>query len=397
MRTESGSFKAIFPLFFTAFIDFIGFGIIIPIAPYYAQDLGASPLQFSLLLASYSLAQLIMSPVLGSLSDRYGRKRILITGLAGEIIGYIVFASAPSLPVLFLGRIISGATSANLTVIYSMVSDRTEPENRTKAIGMIGAAIGMGFVIGPAAGGILSFLGFRTVIYLTSILSMTNLLLVLRIREIWAPRKERGINFLSQIYGAAKVGGFLFLGLVFVGMGFAIMQATLAYYGEDLFGWASLEVGIVLLILGLEQALFQLVLIPRIARISGEVKASAFSMVFFSLGFIILFLTPGEYYVIMGLTLLNFGYSLFQTPVISMLSQRSTVSRGTTLGVSQSATSLANTIGPGIGGFLFGSVSIGTPYLVSALFGVLAASAIIGFSHNSIKRADESELQPQAF
>ena len=90
-----------------------------------------------MLLASYSLAQLIMSPVPGSLSDRYGRKRILITGLAGEIIGYIVFASAPSLPVLFLVRIISGATSANLTVIYSMVSDRTEPENRTKAIGMI--------------------------------------------------------------------------------------------------------------------------------------------------------------------------------------------------------------------------------------------------------------------
>ncbi len=394
MKRESSSFTAVFPLFFTAFIDFIGFGIIIPIAPYYAQRLGASPFEFSMLLAAYSVAQLIMSPILGSLSDRYGRKKILIIGLAGEIAGYIVFASAPSLLFLFLGRLISGGTSANLTVIYSMVSDRTDPESRTKAIGIIGAAIGMGFVIGPALGGILSFLGFRTVIYLTSLLSFTNLVLVLRLKESRIDLPTRGMNFLRQISSAAKRGGFLFLGLVFVGMGFAIMQATLAYYGEDLFGWASLEVGIVLLILGLEQAAFQFILIPFISRKSGEIRASGFAMIFFSLGFLILYATPGEYFVLGGLTILNLGYSLFQTPVISILSQRSSVARGATLGISQSATSLANTIGPGIGGFLFGSVSIGSPYIVSAIFGILAALVIIAFRHSSGKKArPEKEIQ----
>ena len=275
-----------------------------------------------------------------------------------------------------------------------MVSDRTDPESRTKAIGIIGAAIGMGFIIGPALGGILSFLGFRTVIYLTSLLSFTNLVLVLRLKESRIDLPTRGMNFLRQISSAAKRGGFLFLGLVFVGMGFAIMQATLAYYGEDLFGWASLEVGIVLLILGLEQAAFQFILIPFISRKSGEIRASGFAMIFFSLGFLILYATPGEYFVLGGLTILNLGYSLFQTPVISILSQRSSVARGATLGISQSATSLANTIGPGIGGFLFGSVSIGSPYIVSAIFGILAALAIIAFRQSSGKKArPEKEIQ----
>jgi predicted MFS family arabinose efflux permease len=391
MKNRSGNFSALFPLFFTAFIDFIGFGIIIPIAPYYAQKLGASPFEFSMLLVAYSVSQLVMSPILGSLSDRYGRKKILITGLLGEIAGYIIFASAPSLVFLFLGRIISGGTSANLTVIYSMVSDRTDPERRTKAIGIIGAAIGMGFVIGPATGGILSFLGFRTVIYLTSLLSLTNLLLVLRLRESRSMFPALGMNFLREVSSAVRRGRSLFLGLVFVGMGFAIMQATLAYYGEHLFGWASLEVGIVLLILGLEQAVFQFLLIPYISKKAGEIRASEFAMIFFSLGFLILFATPGEYFVLGGLTLLNFGYSLFQTPVISILSQRSSAARGATLGISQSATSLANTVGPGIGGFLFGAVSIGSPYLVSAIFGIIAALTIIVFKNSSTKKARPDE------
>ncbi|AAT44115.1 MFS transporter [Picrophilus oshimae] len=361
--------KGILPLFVTAMIDFIGFGIIIPIAPFYTRDLGATPFEFSILLVVYSLAQFIASPYLGRLSDRIGRKNVLVLGLSGEIAGYLIFGLSPVLSLLYIGRAITGATSGNLPVIYSFVSDKTSSDNRTRAIGMIGAAIGIGFVIGPFIGGSLSIFGYRVPILFAAVLSFINMVLVLRIKE---ERKKTNYKK-GSILKAFEIAPYIFISITFIALGFVMLQTTLAYYGQALYSWGSLAVGIILGIVGMEQALFQLLLVFRLTRRIGSIRTVMLGIISFTMAFLILSFRVNEYIAIFSLTLFSLGYSLFQTPVISIISDIAPVEiRGSTLGITQSAQSLSNIIGPLIAGYTFEFISIYSPYMLAAAFGILS-------------------------
>lgn len=147
-------------IMFTIFIDLIGFGIILPLMPFYAEQLGGSPIVFGLLIASFTLMQFIFAPILGRISDRVGRRPVIIATLGGASVAHLIFAFADSLPLLFISRILAGIAAANLSVAQAYIADSTYPKERTKWMAKVGAAFGVGFIVGPIIGGSLISYGF---------------------------------------------------------------------------------------------------------------------------------------------------------------------------------------------------------------------------------------------
>src|SRR6188472_28446 len=163
-------------IFVTVFIDLLGFGIIIPLLPFYAESFGASALTIGLLGTSFSLMQFLFSPIWGRWSDRVGRKPIILVGLMGSCLSYLTLALAPSLTLLFAARIIGGIAGANIPTAQAYIADITTPDNRAKGMGLVGAAFGLGFIFGPALGGVLSHFGAAAPMWCASALCAANLL-----------------------------------------------------------------------------------------------------------------------------------------------------------------------------------------------------------------------------
>src|SRR5438132_6272762 len=167
-------------IFITVFIDLVGFGIVIPVLPYYAEGtkFGATPSQVGLLFASYSIMQLVFAPVLGRLSDKYGRRPLLLTSLLGTALGFLILGFATTLWMLFLGRIIDGITGGNISTAQAYIADSTTKEDRAKGMGLVGAAFGLGFVFGPAIGGVLSHWGIGVPFFFAAGLAFANAILL---------------------------------------------------------------------------------------------------------------------------------------------------------------------------------------------------------------------------
>src|SRR5918998_2491 len=165
-------------IFVTVFIDLVGFGIVIPVLPLYVPQFDATPRALGLLLASYSVMQLIFTPVLGGLSDRYGRRPVLLLSLIGTGVGFLIMGFATTLWMLFVGRILDGITGGNISTAQAYVADVTTEENRAKGMGMFGAAFGLGFIFGPAIGGILSRWGVHVPFLFAGALAFANALLL---------------------------------------------------------------------------------------------------------------------------------------------------------------------------------------------------------------------------
>src|SRR3954464_2436041 len=159
-------------IFLTIFINLVGFGIIIPLLPFYAQTFGASPFVIGLLFASFSLSQLIATPALGVLSDRWGRRPVLIFSLLGTVVSFAMLALANSLAILFVARIIDGLSGGNITTARASIADVTEPHERAKAFGMLGAAFGLGFIVGPGLAGAFAFISYTAPLWAAAFLTL---------------------------------------------------------------------------------------------------------------------------------------------------------------------------------------------------------------------------------
>ncbi|HYW72009.1 MAG TPA: MFS transporter, partial [Pyrinomonadaceae bacterium] len=241
-------------IFITVFIDLVGFGIVIPVLPYYAEGtrFGATPSQVGLLFASYSVMQLVFSPVLGRLSDKYGRRPVLLISLLGTALGFLILGFANTLLLLFVGRIIDGISGGNISTAQAYIADVTTKENRAKGMGLIGAAFGLGFVFGPAIGGILSRWGINVPFLFAGSLALANaLLLYFALPETVTADHPARVSAASgrswtQLFAAlrqpalASVLAIYFLGIV----AFSIMTASFSLFmmfrlGYDAFhnGW----------------------------------------------------------------------------------------------------------------------------------------------------------------
>src|ERR1700704_1434383 len=226
-------------IFLTIFVNLVGFGIIIPLLPFYAQTFGASPLVIGLLFAIFSLCQLIAAPALGDLSDRYGRRPVLIFSLAGTVVSFVMMAVATSLTILFVARIVDGLSGGNISTARAYVADVTEPKDRARAYGLIGAAFGLGFILGPALSGVLSKVSYTAPIWAAAALT----LVATAMAWLWLPetvhRAQAGtgnpFRYLPELLRRPILRRVLVIDFVYW-FAFAIFQTTFALFAAIRFG-----------------------------------------------------------------------------------------------------------------------------------------------------------------
>ncbi len=381
-RTKiSGGSRAI--LFFTVFIHLLGFGIIIPLLPYYAERFGASGLTVGLLTTSFSLAQFLFAPVWGRLSDRIGRRPVLLGSLILTGVSYLVFAVAGSLPVLFASRIFAGIAGATLSTAQAYIADTTTPENRTRGMGLIGAAFGMGFIFGPAMGGILSRWGFSVPAYAAAGLALTAFLFALALlpeslpseaRDEAARRRMRATSF-REALRRPVVGTVLALFFVAT-LCFSGMEAILALFCERFFHWGPHQIGYLFAYVGVVAAVLQAGIVGALAKRFGERALVRAGLALMGAAFVTAGVVPPLALFLVTMGVIAIGSGLI-TPSMSSLVSLATPpdEQGGILGVYQSLGSLGRAVGPFLGGLVYDMVSPGAPLWMAGAVLLVAAVA----------------------
>ncbi|HEU4510925.1 MAG TPA: MFS transporter [Pyrinomonadaceae bacterium] len=357
-------------IFTTVFIDLIGFGIVIPVLPFYAEGtvFNATPRMVGLLFASYSIMQLIFSPILGRLSDRYGRRPVLLFSIIGTGIGFLVLGFATTLFMLFVGRILDGITGGNISTAQAYIADITTPENRAKGMGLIGAAFGLGFIFGPAIGGILSQWGIHVPFLFAAALCFANaLLLYFTLPETVTadhPTKHRAAGGRSFRYvlnslRQPRLSFVLIIYFLFV-VAFSIMTTAFSLYTMFRFGYDATHTGYLFAYVGLIAVIIQGGLIGRLVKRFGELPLVIFGALCFAISlFAVPFVGPaagGLAALLVGGGVFSMGNSL-ATPALNSLASKSAGpgEQGIVLGVTQSVASLARAVGPFLAAMLINS------------------------------------------
>ncbi|MDT8340724.1 MAG: MFS transporter [Longimicrobiales bacterium] len=374
-------------LFLTVFIDLVGFGIVLPLLPLYADGFGASGTAVGLLVMSYSVAQFFMAPFWGRLSDRYGRRPILIVGLVGSGVAYLVFAWSTSLAWLFASRILAGIGGSTVPVAEAYIADVTPPERRAGNMGLIGAAFGLGFIVGPAAGGILAGVSFQMPGYVAAGLCFLNAVLALillreslpaegRARARPAPFRFTGTG-LTRALRTPALRHVLALYFLFT-VAFAVIQPTLSLFGQARFALDSRQVGYLFAFLGLISAIVQGALVRLAAPRTGEAWLVRFAGIPFVAGLILMALAPSIPVLLAAIALLALGYGAALPAILGIVSRVAPPAlQGGVLGVGQSVGSLARIAGPALAGAAF-DVGLAVPYLLGASVAALATILAAG-------------------
>ena len=360
LQIDSMKRSPLLVIFITVFIDLVGFGIVIPVLPYYAEGtkFGATPSQIGLLFASYSVMQLVFSPVLGRLSDKYGRRPVLLTSLLGTAFGFLILGFATTLSMLFLGRIIDGISGGNISTAQAYIADVTTKENRAKGMGLIGAAFGLGFVFGPAIGGILSRWGINVPFLFAGGLALANaVLLYFTLPETVTPDHPARVSAASgrswtQLFAALREPALAFvMSIYFLSIiAFSIMTAVFSLFMLFRFGYDPWHVGWIFAFVGIVSAIIQGGLIGKLVKRFGEPALVIAGALLFSASlFITPFVTVGM--GVVGILLIG-GMSsagnALMAPALTSLGSKSASARdqGSVLGVMQSVASLARAVGP---------------------------------------------------
>jgi len=274
-------------IFLTILVNLIGFGIIIPLLPFYAQTFGASPLTIGLLFGSFSLAQLFASPVLGHWSDKWGRRPVLIFSLVGTVISFVMLAVAHSLTMLFAARIVDGLSGGNITTARAYIGDITTEENRAKSFGMLGAAFGLGFIIGPALGGLFARISYTAPIWAAAAITVVATLLA----WFWLPETVHRVNAVSgspwralrDLSGRADLRLLFSIDFLYWGS-FAVYQTTFALFGARRFGFDATHTGYLLAAFGFLGVLVQAGLVGPVVKRLGEKRTLEIGLVFAAIG-----------------------------------------------------------------------------------------------------------------
>jgi len=384
------------------FIDLIGFGMIIPILPLYAQGFRATEWQIGLLLASYSFMQFLASPALGWFSDRYGRKPVLLCSLIGSAAGYMLMASAVSLATLFAARILAGISGASVGTASAYIADITPPENRSKRIGLIGAAFGIGFVLGPAIGGILSHFSVAAPFWFAAILSVLNAIVmwvVLPEPERHAVRQQGRVDLRETLEQAGSWRLGVITVTYFIGIaGFAIVTVIYAQVSNRRFDLNQSQISYIFVMMGLIGALIQGGAIGRLARRFGDVDLAIAGFALMAVSMIAMPLAHSIPVFLLFSAGLAMGNSLSQ-PTISAIASKgaSPALQGRVLGVVQSAGSLGRVFGPVIAGILLTSDHLrsnsrygNTPFLVGGF--IIGIAFVLAMT---LRRAIPQKIEAQ--
>ncbi len=382
------------------FIDLIGFGMIIPILPLYAARFQASEWQIGILLACYSFMQFLSSPVLGWLSDRFGRRPVLLCSLLGSMIGYILMANARSLALLFAARIISGIAGASVGTASAYIADITPPENRSRRIGLIGAAFGIGFVLGPAIGGILSHFSVIAPFWFAAGLSFLNALAVIAFLPEPVRHAERtgraGIAEVLRQAGSWRLAVLILTYFVAIA-GFAIVTMIYPQVSERRFGLNQSQISYLFVLMGLIGAAIQGGGIGRLSRRFGDLHLACAGLAIMAVSMCLMPLASSLWMFVIFTIGLAVGNSLSQPTLNAIASKGASAAlQGRVLGSLQSAGSLGRVFGPVIGGVLLTSdhprpnIEYGnSPFRVGGI--VMAAAFLVALS---LFRSTSHRLEP---
>jgi len=380
-------------VFFTVLLDLLGFGMVLPLLPFYAQEFGAGPFGVTLLFASFSLAQFVFAPLWGRLSDRVGRRPVLLVSILGAIAAYTLFAFAWSFPILLIARTASGVAAANYSIGQAYVADVTPPEERAKGMGMLGAAFGLGFVLGPVLGGLAGKLGYAAVPAAAGILAVINLGLALFLLPESLPADRRGKEVSGRWAGSEDVRraagnrqvALLMVLFFLVILSFASMESTIGLFVEKRYGFGFFETAMLFTFLGVIMVIIQGGLLGRLAKRFGERRLMVTGIACMTAG--LLLLPMGKVVALLGVTtaLLATGMGLHNPSTLSLISRLTDEHRqGGTLGVTRSLGALARGVGPLWGGWAFGALGPAWPFWSAAALMacalVLAVSAVRNLS-----------------
>ena len=366
--------KRLLTIFLIVFVDMLGFSLILPLLPYYANSFGANDIVIGLLVASYAAAQLIGAPVLGRLSDRFGRRPVLLASIFGSFVGFLLLGFAGALWMLFISRVLDGLTGGNISVAQAYIADVTDAKNRTKAFGLIGAAFGLGFIIGPAVGGILSVGGrYALPAFLAAGMAFINMLLVFFLLpeslDRTAPsspaqRASFSARALLQALNKPRVGPLLHIRF-FYGIAFSMFQTVFSQYAQRL-GLNVQTTGFVLTYVGVLAVIVQGFAVGRLAKRYSETALIMIGSAMMALALFGWGVTPNLAILLVVLAPTAVAGGILNTVLSSALS-RSVYSEevGGTLGLATSVESLTRVIAPSLGGFLLGTVGIWAPGLFS--------------------------------
>lgn len=381
-------------IFITILIDMIGFGIIIPVLPNLIKELGHTDLSHASeyggwMLFAYAVMQFLFAPLLGNLSDRYGRRPVLLFSLLGFAIDYLFMALAPSLTWLFVGRIIAGITGASFTTASAYIADISTPENKAQNFGLVGAAFGLGFIIGPVIGGLLGGLGLRVPFMVTAGLTLLNFLygffvlpesLKKENRRKFEWTRANPVGSLKQLAKYPAITG-LVVALILLMIASHAVQSTWAYYGMEKFQWHEKEVGISLGIVGLMVGLVQGLLIRKTIPMLGQEKSVYTGFFLYAIG-MLLFGIATEGWMMYAFTVVYCLGGIAQPALQGIISNHVPANeQGELQGGMTSLMSATSIVGPPVMTTLFAKFTAknapihlpGMPFLVGAVLMLVSA------------------------
>jgi multidrug resistance protein len=377
-------------IFVTVFIDLVGFGIIIPMLPFYAEAYGASAFQVGLLATSFSLMQFLFAPLWGRLSDRIGRRPVILAGLLGSAVSYLAFGLADTLAMLFAARILAGIAGANIPTAQAFIADSTTAENRAKGMGMIGAAFGLGFILGPAIGGFLSHWGYHMPAFFAAALSLANFIAGWFLLPESLTKEKRGVKRSTGRLDAFRTAmtrpalPLVLLVSFLVMTAFSAFESMFALFAGARFGYGATTIGYLFAWVGIVLAIVQGVLVGRVVPRIGEHRLVPAAILLMAVALVGHAVAPSVPVLMAAMGLLAVGMGFNSPATLSMVSRLADPSdQGATLGVSQSLGSLARIVGPVWAGLAFDGLGITVPFFMSAALMLIACAisvvAVRGF------------------
>ena len=373
-------------LFFIVVIDLIGFGIIIPLLPFYGEFFQANPTTVGLLMATYSLGQFVAAPFWGSLSDRIGRRPVLLVSLAGSVVGYLIMGFTDTLWLLFASRAISGFMAGNIAAAFAYIADVTTPENRAKGMGLIGAAFGLGFITGPAIGGILAGNDPATANYqypafaaaVLSSLALVGAFVFLKESlskehrdRLAAHPKDSRLTAFRQCMDKPALKQAIIISFLAT-FAFAGLEATFAMWSNRKFGWGPEQAGYLFAYIGLISALIQGGLVGRLSRRFGEARLIVQGSAALAIGIAMITISDTLPLLIISMTIATYGFSIISPALNSLISLQSDADKqGSVMGATRSVTTMARATGPAWAGYLFATLGMNWPYYGGALVMVI--------------------------